>query len=146
VDEPPRGGGDVLDLTDFGAGRYRLCLTDPLVGSFEHTAWCNWTDDRSTVRDVNGLPMRIDDVAYDGWVPLDADEFQLSTTDARGRVSTYRADARNQRREVGEDGRAGHVAFAVALQLDPESNPHPGAPPGFIGAMRWTCGDPPPPR
>jgi hypothetical protein len=143
-DEPPRGGGDLIDLTDYGAGRYRLCLADPRIGEFEHTAWCQWTEDRTLVRDYNGLPMQLGDVSYQGWFELGNGEFELSATDALGRVSTYLADAHELLREIGKDGRDGHVAFAVELYIDPEAGAHPGALPAITGAMSWTCGDPPP--
>lgn len=145
ADEPPWGSGE-MDFSDLGAGRYRLCLTGPIAGTFEHTAWCSWSPDRTVVTSVSGLPTRIDDVAYGIWAPLADDAFELSTTDARGRVSTYRAGADSMIREVVDNGRDGSIAFAVELYVDPESGAHPGAPAAFIGAMGWTCGNPPAPR
>jgi hypothetical protein len=143
-DEPPRGSSE-LDLSDFGAGRYRLCLTGPITGTFERTAWCVWTPDRTAVTSVHGLPAKLGDTAYDAYAPLGSDEFQLGLTDPVGLVSTYTADADHLTSEVGEAGRSGDLAFEVKLYVDPESSAPPDAPPTYAGAMRWLCGDPPPP-
>jgi hypothetical protein len=145
ADEPDRGGGE-LDMTDFGGGRWRLCLTDPITASVEHSAWCLWTADRTAVSEINGLPAKMDAFYYDAGVSLPRNEFTFGTTAQDGLVATYEP-AVVPAGNGSEDGRAGFLAFEVALAVDPEGGaPPPGASPRYAGLMRWQCADPPPRR
>jgi hypothetical protein len=145
ADEPDRSGGDLIDMTDFGGGRWRLCLTEPTAATVEHTAWCIWTADRTAVSEVNGLSAKIGAVDYDAGVSLPRNEFFFGTTDQDGLVATYEPGA-VPAGDGSEDGRAGYLAFDVRLKIDPEAGAPPGAQPRFVGSMRWLCGDPPPAR
>lgn len=147
ADAPPDGGGDLMDLSDYGGARWRLCLTDPVVASVEGRAWCLWTEDRSSVTEIQGNPTHLGELDYDAWVSLERGQFQLSTTDrARGgSIATYVPGPNQPVGEATDAGRVGQLAFDLALQVDPEAGPPAGAPPRSAGAMRWICGDAPPP-
>src|SRR5688500_1320541 len=90
-DAPPDGGGDLMDFSDYGGGRWRLCLTGPMIASIEGRAWCRWSEDRLSVLEVQGNPTPFAGLDYDAWFALRRREFQLSTTDrARGGlIATY---------------------------------------------------------
>jgi hypothetical protein len=147
ADEPDRGFGE-LDLTDYGGGRWRLCLTEPTAATVEHSAWCIWTADRTAVSEVNGLPARIGAVDYDAYLSINSNQFELNTTDqtSGGLAATYKPGPVIPRGNAADDGRAGYLDFEVVLTVDPEVGAPAGALPGYAGSMRWQCGDPPPPR
>lgn len=146
-DEPDRDGSDLLDLTDYGGGRWRLCLTEPTAGTIEGTAWCIWTRDRTAVSEIDGLLASIGPLDYDAYLSIDRNEFQLHTT-ARvgGLAGNYEPGPVVPVGAARDDGRSGNLAFEVVLTVDPESGPPPGAEPRYAGSMTWQRGDPPPPR
>ena len=146
-DVPPDGGGDLMDFSDYGAARWRLCLTAPLPASVEDRAMCLWSPDRESIVEISGVPTRTGAIAYDAWVSLKRGEFQLSTTDPTrgGQIATYTPGANQPFGDVSNDGRVGQLAFDVTLMIDPEAGAPEGAPPRRMGSMRWICGDPPPP-
>lgn len=147
ADEPNRGGGE-LDLTDYGGGRWRLCLYEPTVATVEHSAWCIWTRDRTSVSEIDGLPAKIETLHYDTYLSIDRNEFQLHTTDREtgGLGGNYEPGPVVPAGDATDDGRAGHLEFDVNLNVDPEAGAAPGAEPRYAGVMRWQCGDPPPAR
>jgi len=147
ADEPDRGGGDLMDVTDYGGARWRLCLTGPVVAAVENSAWCLWSQDRQSVLEVWGHPTPIGAIDYDTRVALSLGEFQLGTTDrARGGlIATYVPGPIQPFGEAADEDRVGQLAFDVTLMIDPEAGRPEGAPPRQVGSMRWICGDPPPP-
>jgi hypothetical protein len=147
-DRVPKGGGDAIDVADLGNGRWRLCQTGPVVIVVEGSAWCTWTDDRTAVREVVGLP--VDDgnlEKVDGGVTLDANSTKvyLGLTSSTGDVLGFEGGEGREQVDAAADGRAGAALFHLAAVTDPE---HPPAirPADRVGSMRWACGDPPPPR
>ncbi len=146
-DAPPDGGGDLLDFSDYGGGRWRLCLTGPIVASIESRAWCRWSEDRLSVLEVQGNPTRLAGLDYGAWFAPATGEFQLSTTDlgSGGVVATYIPATTKPLATVTEKGMLGRVSFEVDLLGDMEAGLPPGAPPRHAGTIRWICGDPPPP-
>jgi len=146
ADEPNRDGGDLIDMSDFGGGRWRLCLTEPIWGTAEDTAWCIWTRDRTSVSRIEGLRARIGALDYGTYLSIDRNEFQLHATEQGTTAGSY---APGQVIPVGaaaEDGGSGYLVFDVDLVVDPETGALPGAEPRYTGSMSWTCGDPPPAR
>jgi hypothetical protein len=145
-DEPSRTGGDLMDNSDFGGGRWRYCLEEPMVLSIEHSAWCTWNADRTRVVEVTGLPARAGPVRHDVSIDLVRRAFQWSTTDATGTVATYEPAGTVAIQLLDDDGGAGVGSFQVALMPDPNGElPLPvGFPGRFGGVLRWQCGDPPP--
>lgn len=146
ADEPDRGGGE-LDMTDFGGGRWRLCLTEPTAATAERTAWCIWNEDRTAVSEIDGLQVSIGPREYDASISIGRNAFDFGTIDhGTGQVASYQPTG-VPRGESTDDGRAGYLAFDVVLMVDAEGGPPPpGAEPGYAGLMRWQCADPPSPR
>lgn len=143
ADEPNRDGGE-LDMTDYAGGRWRMCLTEPINASVEHTAWCIWTQDRTAVSEINGLRVGIGGLEYDTYLSIARNEFQLQATGSTGGV--YEPAHVVPVGEASEDGSSGDLTFDVALKVDPGAGAPPGAEPRYAGSMRWQCGDPPPRR
>lgn len=146
ADEPDRDGGDLIDMTDYGGGRWRLCLTEPAAVSAEATAWCIWTPDRTAVSEIDGLRARIGALAFDTYLSIDRYQFELHTTDQGTTAGNYAPGPVVPIGDAAEDGRSGNLAFHVELVVDPENGAPPGAQPRYAGIMTWKCGDPPPPR
>ncbi len=146
ADAPPDGSGDLMDFSDYGGGRWRLCLTGPIVASLQNRAMCRWSDDRSSVIEVSGMPTKLGPIDYDAWVAVDRGEFQMSRTDwgRVGSIATYVPRANPPIGDMTDDRRIGRLAFDVTLLVDPESGAPAGAPPRHVGQMRWICADPPP--
>ena len=142
ADEPNRDGGE-LDMTDYGGGRWRMCLTEPINASVEHTAWCIWTQDRTAVSEINGLRVGINALEYDTYLSIARNEFQLQATGSTGGV--YEPAHVVPVGEASEDGRSGDLTFDVALKVDPGAGAPPGAESRYAGSMSWQCADPPPP-
>ena len=141
-DAPPAGGE--TDTKDQGAGRWRVCLTTPAPTTVEGSAWCTWNADRTAVDDVSGLPTTSASVAYDTFLSFARSELEVHLTDQGhgGLIANY---VPRQQASLTTDSthRSGTAVFDVALQVDPESGPPPGAPPTVTGIMAWVCGDPP---
>ena len=137
ADEPGPGGGDAIDGADFGGGSWRMCLVEPVAAAAENKAWCEWTPDRTAVIGISGLSVTIGSATYDSGLVIASKEFFLTGYEPGGVSPSL---------EATEDGRSGHVAFAMVPMIDPEHGAAPGLAPRVIGVMRWQCGDPPPPR
>jgi hypothetical protein len=147
-DEPSRDGSDLVDMGDFGGGRWRLCLSGPISATAEHSAWCLWNPDRSAVTEIQGLPVPIGEIDYDATLSFDQADFTLGLTErASGTVTTYTADGGSAVVNATRDRTGGTQTFDVVLLIaDPEAGAPAGLPPRFAGALRWTCGDAPPSR
>ena len=137
ADEPNRNGLEPIDDTDIGGGRWRLCLTVPIVGAAETTAWCQWAPDRTAVLGFSGQSVTIGSVAYDSGLSIPTNEFVLAGYVPGPVVPSG---------EATEDGRSGYLAFHVVPVIDPEHGPPAGAEPRLVGVLSWQCGKPPPPR
>lgn len=147
VDEPSRDGSDLIDMGDFGGGRWRLCLTGPTLATAEHSAWCVWNADRSAVTEVQGLPVPIGGIEYDTTLSFDRADFNLGLTDrGSGMVATYTAEGGLVVVKAADDRTAGAQTFDVVVMQDPEAGAPAGLPPRFAGAMRWSCAAAPPAR
>lgn len=143
----PQGGGDLVDTSDMGGGRWSLCLTVPWGIVLEGSAACRWDPARGRPIEVDGLPTRLGTVDYSAWVQLGPIDGGMSLTDWRagsGTVATYRPVGSIDIRAT-EGGRSGTLRIGMELLSDPESGSPAGVPPGLLGMMRWRCGDPPPP-
>ena len=145
ADEPPRGGEELIDTANWGGGRWRLCLAEPLVASAEGTLWCTWTADRSAVLELNPRPVRIGALDYEVWLSFQMNKFEFHAMDLRGTIANYEPGAAPPTGVSTDGGRSGALTFDAGLVVDPESGPPPGAPPRHGGAVSWTCADPPPP-
>jgi hypothetical protein len=146
ADEPPRDGGDLIDTTDWGGGRWRLCLVDPERVDLEGTAWCTWDEARAAVVEVNGLPIEAGRLAFDAGLSFSAEppEFYFHTTEtSQGLIANYRSLHSTVTPEAAAS--SGVATFEVALQPDPEAGAPPGSEPGYRGVFRWRCGAAPPP-
>lgn len=137
ADEFDRGGGDLIDGKDFGAGVWRLCLAVPVVASAENAAWCEWKPDRTAVIGFSGLSVTIGAMTYDSGLLIGTNEFFLSG---------YQQGPVPPSGDATEDGRSGHLAFDAVPRVDPEHGAEPGLALRVVGVMRWQCGDPPPRR
>jgi hypothetical protein len=143
---PDPNGGDAIDTFDLGSGRWRLCLTEPAPIIVEGSAWCTWTDDRTFVTEVAGLPINLGPTStVDGGISIERKVAYLSSNDGSA-VASWEggpiaidvfADA------GGGPSSKGSAAFRIPQTVDPE---HPPAvrPPDAAGAIGWQCGDPPP--
>jgi hypothetical protein len=139
-------GGDALGGSeDFGGGRWRLCLAEPVAFSVEGSARCVWTDDRSEVREVSGLPTPIGAAGstVDGGVALDRGQVYLASNDSR-MISSWQGEASDMSAVVGVAGMTGTASFRIPATVD-QDNPPAVRPPAAAGVMSWECGDPPPP-
>ena len=146
-DEPSRDGTDLVDLSDFGGGRWRLCLSGPIEATAEYSAWCLWNPDRVAVTEIRGLPLAIGEIEYDATLSFDRADFSLGLTErASGNVATYSAEGGSAVVSPTRDGTGGAMSFDVVLMADPEAGAPAGLPPRFVGALRWACGDAPPTR
>lgn len=147
ADDPPDDGGDLMDVADDGGARWSLCLTDPMAVSVEGRGSCRWSEDRLSVLEVSGYPIRIGEIDYGAWFALERGEFQLSTTHLRagGLIATYIPMASQPLEQPTDAGRAGHIPFDVWFLGEMDAGLPPGAPPRHAGSIRWICGDPPPP-
>jgi hypothetical protein len=146
ADPVPQAGGDLMDVADLGNGRWRLCLAGPEVLVVEGSAQCTWTDDRSAVIEIVGLPL--DDGSgskVDGGVSLDPAGVYLGLTSQAGDILSFDGADRPQQIDAAADGRTGAANFALGSVVDPE---HPPAviPADRTGTLRWRCGKPPGPR
>src|SRR5262245_28617455 len=151
VTTPPGPGDQVpdpgeIDTTDLGAGRWRLCLAEPASFSVEGTAWCTWSDDRTSVREAMGLPLPIGSggSTVDGGVVVDAGEVYVASNDPR-LISSWQGgpDGVDLRPEAG--GKSGTAIFRIPAIVDQESPP-PIAPPTAAGVLAWQCAEAPAPR
>jgi hypothetical protein len=149
--ETPPGPNDTvpepgeLDTRDFGNGRWRLCLAEPVALSVEGSAWCTWTADRSEVREASGVPIPIGAAGstVDGGIAIDRGEIYLASNDPR-MIASWQGGPSDMSAQVGVAGRSGTATFRIPALTDPE---HPPAvpPPPAAGVISWQCGDPPPP-
>ena len=148
-DSPPDGSGDLMDFTDFGGGRYHLCIGQPVPIEYEHSAWCRWNEARDTVVEVQGVPQQASGLQIDAGVSLQRAELYLSTTDlggaGTGLIGSYQTRPGELRAQVTEDGTSGGASFEAPLIVDPEAGTPPGSAPVVRGAFVWLCGDAPPP-
>lgn len=146
ADEPNRDGEEDIHLSDFGAGRWRLCLTEPGVAAAEGTVWCVWTEDRSTVLELNGHRIKVDALNFETYLSFTFNRFELRAIDLGGTpVANYQPGSTLPSGTTPDAGRSGTLAFQVVLRIDPETGAPVGVAPGYSGAMTWKCGDPPPP-
>ncbi len=144
-DEPPRDPTDLMDNSDLGGGRWRLCTDAAVV---ESSAWCEWDARRARVVEVSGLPEQGVDVAYAASLAFARAELELSVTDwtsGSGLVLTYSAPFDLDTAAIASDGFGGIAAFTVTLQVDPETGPVLGVPTMYNGLIRWRCGAAPQP-
>jgi hypothetical protein len=146
ADEPDRSGGDLIDMSDFGGGRWRLCLNEPLTATGESSAWCLWTQDRTAVSEINGLRTRIGALDYDASLSIARNAFELHTFDQGTTVGNYEPGPEVPVGEASEGTRSGNLTFDVTVIVDPEAGAPAGAEPRYARSMRWQCGDAPPPR
>ena len=144
-DRPPDAGGDPIDPA-MGAGRWRVCTSEPTAFVVEGTAWCKWNDGRTGVDEVQGLPVPVGGGTIDGGVALREPTVYLSTTSTDGTINSY--DSASGPQAVNavnavDGGRTGVARFVVGPIVDPE---HPPAvrPPNVVGVLRWQCGQRPP--
>jgi hypothetical protein len=144
-DAPPQGGGDLMDNSDMGGGRWRVCLEVPLAATAEASAWCLWDEGRTAVTEISGLPASVGTVDYDAWLSFAAPAFEFHATDTGhgGIIANYATDTGPVRVQLDADGRGGIARFDVGMRADPESGPAEGAPARYGGVMRWRCGDAP---
>jgi hypothetical protein len=146
ADAPPDGGGDAMDVADFGPGRFRLCLTEPTVVDVEGSAWCAWSADRSTVNEVDGLPTAVaGGPQIAGNLGIERLRLEIEATGANGDVFTFGNDGDRRLIQPAADARSGVAAFVVTEVIDPEHPPQVRAQPRS-GYLRWVCGEPPEPR
>jgi hypothetical protein len=146
ADPVPQAGGDLMDVADLGNGRWRLCLAGPEVLVVEGSAQCTWTDDRSAVIEIVGLPL--DDGSgskVDGGVSLDPAGVYLGLTSQAGDILSFDGADRPQQIDAAADGRTGAANFALGSVVDPE-HPPSVIPADRTGTLRWSCGKPPGPR
>jgi hypothetical protein len=146
-DRPRDAGGDLMDLTNAGPGRWRVCTIEPTAVVAEGTAWCRWNDGRTGVDEVQGLPVPVGGGTVDGGVALRQAATYLSTTSTDGTINSYDSTSGPQAvNEVNavDGGRSGAARFVLGPILDPE---HPPAvrPTNIVGVLRWQCGAPPAP-
>ncbi len=145
-DEPPRDSSDLMDNSDLGGGRWRLCTDAALV---ESSAWCEWDAPRTQVVEVSGLPQQAVEIAYDTSLSFARAQLQLSVTDWAGGhgglVFTYGGPFDLRAAALDSDGLGGVVSFTVALTMDPETGPAVGVPTMYDGLIRWRCGGAPTP-
>jgi hypothetical protein len=135
-----------MDVADLGNGRWRLCVAEPAVLVVEGSATCTWTDDRSGVIEIVGLPL--DDGAgskVDGGVALDQRDVYLGFTSEAGDVVSFEGGDQPSQIDAAADGRSGAARFALVAVVDPE-HPPSVVPAGRTGTLRWSCGNPPGPR
>jgi len=144
-DAPPQGGGDLMDNSDMGGGRWRVCLEVPMAAAAEASAWCLWDEGRTAVTEINGLPASVGTIDYDAWLSFAAPAFEFHATDTGhgGIIANYATDTGPVRVQLDADGRGGIARFDVGQRADPEAAPPPGAPLRYGGVMRWRCGDAP---
>jgi hypothetical protein len=141
-DVPPRGGE--TDTAGQGPGRWRICLQTPAITTVEGTAWCKWNTDRTGVDDVSGLPSPVGGVDYDAYLPFASGKLEVHLTDQAhgGLIANY--EPRLPVSPTTESThKSGTVSFDLALQVDPDSAPPPGAPTTVAGSIAWLCGDAP---
>lgn len=144
ADEPQRG--PEFELADYGGGRWRLCLLEPMVSTAEYTAWCKWTPDRSAVIDVGGHLMKLGALDFDVGLALDRNELRFRTEDQDvGALSRYYVPGPTAPVvDATDDGRSGNLAFDVVLRVEPDGPPPFPSEPRYAGFFSWRCGDPPP--
>ena len=143
-DPAPGGASDLMDTSDMGSGRWRLCLDEPVELVAEGWAYCSWNDDRTEVREAAGLPIQLAAGSVDGGIALDRGEVYLASTAIDGAVGSYTSGHLGPRIQAELDGTSGVARFLAAASLDRE---HPPAirPADLVGTIRWECGAPPPP-
>jgi len=144
ADEPPRAGGDLIDVSDWGGGRWRLCLTEPGPATAEGTVWCVWTPDRSTVIELNARPIKMGALDFETYVSFNGSRFELHALDLGGTVANYEPGPVLPTGTSSDRGRSGSLAFEVVLRVDPETGAAAGVAPEYSGVMTWQCGDSPP--
>ena len=132
-----------MDVSDLGPGRYRMCLTVPTTVEVEGTAWCKWSDDRTAVIEIDGLPAgAAGGPQIAGTVGLHPPALQIEATSADGDISTFGNEGDQRLVEPGPGATTGVVAFIVSQVVDPEHPPQVPAQPR-TGMIRWSCGEPP---
>jgi hypothetical protein len=136
--------GDLTDWSHVGGGRWRLCLGGAEPVELEGTAWCTWNEPRDAVREVSGLPVRVDAATgeIDGAVLFDPGIVYLALTRRSGDVGSWQGGPVGQEIRSHDQGRRGIARFDVAPVVDSE---HPPAviPSHVVGLMRWACLEPP---
>jgi hypothetical protein len=144
-DAPPVGGGDLIDTSHFGPGRWRLCLAPPAVLTLEDTAWCEWNGNRTMVTQVSGHPRAIESTDVDGYVSFDPPSAGTSVTDETkwDRMVNFTVERQPVSIESDPAHLSGRAAFDLAQYLDPELGIVVGAPTAMAGTIAWVCGDPP---
>jgi hypothetical protein len=133
-----------MDMTGYGPGRWRICVTTPAPANVEGTAWCKWNGERTSVDEVSGLPSPVGAIDYEAWLSFTASKFEVHLTDrAPGGVIANYGPRQQVVPAMDSTHTRGNVAFDVALEVDPESGPPPGAPGTVGGTLAWVCGEPP---
>jgi hypothetical protein len=93
---------------------------------------------------VSGLPTTAGGVAYDAFLPFATSKLEVHLTDqAHGGLIANYEPRQPIAPTTDSTHKAGTVAFDVALLIEPESGPPPGAPATVAGRMMWVCGEPP---
>jgi hypothetical protein len=146
ADAPPDGGGDLMDFSDFGPGRWRLCLAAPAVLTLEHTAWCEWNGDRTMVIHMMGHPRTVESTELDGYVSFVPPAAGASLTDESrwDRIVSFERVRHPVKIESDRGHVTGRAAFDLAQNVDPELGIVAGAPSAIAGTIAWICGEPPP--
>lgn len=143
-DAPSGNGGDLIDNSDYGPGRWRSCLVAPEVLVFENTAHCGWSEDRTTVTEIIGLPTDVGDVDFDGHLTFAPVAGSVSLTDPQwDRSVHYDREGRQVSIDTNEAHVTGRAAFELAQSVDPELGIVVGAPTAIAGTIAWVCGAPP---
>lgn len=143
------GGGDSqgFDPVDWGTGRWRLCLTGPTALALEGSAWCQWSDGRTSVVGVEGLDLDDRGAAITASLSVPGGFVSLVGTE-NGAATTIWSAGVAQPIDPGSNGRAG----AMTISLAPTANDHEALPSGVtpppdpgkaMGTIRWSCGEPP---
>jgi hypothetical protein len=144
---PAPANGDHVDTADAGPGRWRICLSAPVAVEVEGPATCTWSDDRTTVRDISGVPL--DDgsgMTIDGGIALlEKPSVVLSVSPNQVDVQSFDTSRGDLLLDSADAGRRG--AAAVRLGLFVNSDQPPAIPaPDRVGTIRWACGAAPPNR
>lgn len=141
------GNGEGVDDADVGTGRWRICLSEPVAVELEGRARCTWSDDRTTVRDVSGLPLAdAAGMVIDGGIALDEPSVALSLSPNPGAgVTTFGSRQGELVLDSVAAGRRGAASIRLRLSFSSEDPPVAQAP-DRVGTIRWVCGEPPPHR
>ena len=140
----PKEGEGGFDPTEWGIGRWRLCLAAPAALQLEGSAWCRWSEGRDTVQGLMGLDIQVGDDEWGGEVEIATGRAGLHRSSPTGPADYWSADTALPI-DPGPDGRAGAVTLSLPF-LPPADTNLPSPPADGRGTIRWSCGAPPPPR